>query len=93
LSCGAVKATLPLSERTYRCGCGLVTGRDINAAANLLNLAASRAESLNGCGGTVRPGPAGHVPVNQEPGAAPADQTGTASEKPLAAEQELTHAH
>lgn len=46
LSCGAVKATLPLSERTYRCGCGLVTGRDINAAANLLNLAASGAESL-----------------------------------------------
>ena len=36
--CGAVKAPLPLSERTYRCGCGLVTGRDINAAANLLNL-------------------------------------------------------
>ena len=91
--CGAVKATLALSERTYRCGCGLVTGRDVNAAANLLNLAASGAESLNACGGTVRPGPAGHVPVNQEPGAAHADQTGTASGQPLAAEQELTHAH
>ena len=26
--CGAVKAKLPLSERTDRCGCGLVTGRE-----------------------------------------------------------------
>jgi putative transposase len=91
--CGAVKAKLSLSERTYRCGCGLVTGRDVNAAANLLKLAASGAESLNACGGTVRPGLAGHVPVNQEPGAVHADQTGTASGQPLAAEQELTHAH
>ena len=91
--CGAVKAKLALSERTYRCDCGLVTGRDVNAAANLLKLAASGAESINACGGTVRPGLAGRVPVNQEPGAAHADQTGTASEKPLAAEQELTHAH
>jgi putative transposase len=91
--CGAVKAKLPLSQRTYRCDCGLVTGRDVNAARNLLNLAASGAESRNACGGTVRPGPAGRVPVNQEPGAAHADQTGTASGQPLAAEQELTHAH
>ena len=91
--CGAVKAKLPLSERTYRCGCGLVTGRDVNAAANLLNLAASEAESLNACGGTVRPGQAGRVPVNQEPGTARADQTGTASGQPLTVEQELTHAH
>jgi putative transposase len=88
--CGAVKAKLSLSERTYRCGCGLVTGRDVNAAANLLKLAASGAESLNACGGTVRPGLAGHVPMNQEPGAAQADQTGTVSEQPLAAEQELS---
>jgi putative transposase len=91
--CGAVKATLALSERTYRCGCGLVTGRDVNAAANLLNLAASGAESLNACGGAIRPGQAGHVPVKQEPGTAHADQTGTASEQPLAAEQKLTPAH
>ena len=91
--CGAVKATLALSERTYRCGCGLVTGRDVNAAANLLNLAARGAESLNARGGTVRPGLAGRVPVKQELGAAHADQTGTASGQPLAAEQELTHAH
>ena len=31
--CGAVKAKLALSERTYRCeACGLVLDRDVNAA-------------------------------------------------------------
>ena len=40
--CGHVKAKLALSERTYRCArCGLVLDRDINAARNLLDLAAS----------------------------------------------------
>jgi hypothetical protein len=67
--------------------------RDINAAANLLTLAASGAESHNASRGTVRPGPAGHVPVKEEPGTATAGQTGTASGQPLAAGQELTHAH
>ena len=75
-----MKAKLALSERTYVCdACGLVLDRDVNAAVNLLNLAASGAESLNACGGTVRPGLAGHVPVKQEPGTAYADQTGTAT--------------
>jgi putative transposase len=38
--CGAVKAKLRLSERTYRCGsCGLVIDRDLNAARNLAALA------------------------------------------------------
>jgi len=37
--CKAVKAKLPLSERTYRCcHCGLVIDRDLNAAANLASL-------------------------------------------------------
>jgi putative transposase len=67
--CGAVKAKLALPERTYRCpSCGLALDRDVNAARNLLQLAASGAESLNACGGTVRLGRAGHVPANQEPG-------------------------
>jgi putative transposase len=61
-ACGTAKAKLSLSERTYRCdGCGLVLDRDVNAARNLLRLAASGAESINACGGTVRPGLAGHV--------------------------------
>jgi putative transposase len=86
--CGAVKAKLALSERTYRCGvCGLVADRDVNAARNLLHLAASGAERLNACGGTVRPSLAGHVPVNQEPSAASiqAGKTGTAARQQAAA--------
>jgi len=78
--CGAVKAKLPLSERTYRCGsCGLVLDRDVNAAINLRDLAASGAERLNACGGCVRPGRAGRRPLNQEPGTARAGKTGTAA--------------
>jgi putative transposase len=68
-SCGTVRTKLPLSERTYRCGhCGAVIDRDVNAARNLLKLAASGAESENACGGTVRPRPARHDPTKQEPG-------------------------
>ena len=59
--------------------CGLVIDRDVNAARNLLQLAVSGTESQNACGGTVRPGLAGLVPVNQEPGTALAGQTGTAA--------------
>ena len=92
--CGTVKTKLALSERTYTCpSCGLTLDRDINAAANLLKLAASGAESHNASRGTVSPGLAGHAPMKEEPGTATADQTGTASGQPLAAGQELTHAH
>jgi transposase len=83
-----VKAKLALSERIYRCDCGLVMGRDVNAARNLLHLAASGAESLNACRGTVRQRSAPHVPVKQEPGTAPAGKTGTAAGQPAAAEHE-----
>jgi len=68
--CGAVKAKLALSERTYRCDCGLVMDRDVNAARNLLNLAASGAERQNACGAQIRPGLAGHRAMKQEPGTA-----------------------
>lgn len=92
--CGTVKAKLALSERVFTCeACGLCTDRDVNAARNLLDLAASGAESINACGGTIRPGSAGHVPVNQEPGTAHAGQTGTASGQPLAAGRVSAHAH
>jgi putative transposase len=93
-ACGWRKPSLTLAERTFSCeGCGLVMDRDENAARNLLGLAASGAESLNSCGGTVRPGLAGRVPMKQEPGTAPAGETGTASGQLLAAGQELTNAH
>ena len=39
-ACGAVKPKLDLSERTYRCGCGLVMDRDVNAARVILNASA-----------------------------------------------------
>ncbi|MEV4383716.1 IS607 family element RNA-guided endonuclease TnpB [Streptosporangium sp. NPDC049644] len=71
--CGAVKAKLPLSERTYECdGCGLILDRDLNAARNLAALAAdvaqSRGETLNARRGAVGPGTrAGHAPMKREP--------------------------
>jgi putative transposase len=77
-ACGWRKPSLTLAERTFACeACGLVLDRDVNAAHNLLGLAASGAESENACGGTVRPGLAGRVPVNQEPGTVYAGKTGT----------------
>lgn len=93
-ACGWRKPSLTLAERRFTCeACGLVMNRDENAARNLLSLAVSGTERLNACGGTVRPGVAGRVPVNQEPGTANAGQTGTAARQRGAAGQELTHAH
>jgi len=85
-ACGSVKAKLTLKDRVYQCDqCGLVMDRDVNAARNLLKLAASGAESLNACGGTLRPRPARHVPVKQEPGTVNAGKTGTAVSQGTAA--------
>ena len=54
-ACGASDGPKPLSVRAWMCAaCGAVHDRDINAARNIL--AAGRAERLNACGGTVRPG-------------------------------------
>jgi len=84
--CGTVKAKLALSERTYSCAaCGLVIDRDVNAARNLLHLAASGAESLNAREGTLRPRPARQVPPNLEPGTPPGGKTGTAAPQGTAA--------
>ena len=89
-ACGWRKPSLTLAERTFTCeACGLVIDRDINAARNLLDLAASGAERLNACGAQVRPGIAGHRVTKQEPGAAHAYKTGTASWQRLAAGQSL----
>ncbi len=62
-ACGWRKPSLTLAERTFRCeSCGHTGDRDVNAARNLLKLAASGAERVNACGGTVRPRPARQVP-------------------------------
>ena len=84
--CGTVKAKLALSERTYTCAaCGLVTDRDVNAARNLLNLAASGAESLNAREGVLRPRSARHASLTLEPGTPPGGKTGTAAPQGTAA--------
>lgn len=64
-ACGAVKAKLPLSMRTYRCGvCGLAIDRDLNAAINIM-VAGSASETLNARGGDVRP--RAHLSLTQTP--------------------------
>jgi transposase len=75
--CGAVKAKLALSERTYCCEvCGTVLDRDVNAAVNLARLAASGVDS-NGRGADRQTRLGEQVAVKCQPGTAPADQTGT----------------
>lgn len=69
--CKAVKAKLPLSQRTYCCNvCGLRIDRDVNAAINIL-VAGSAPETINARGaGVSRPGMcrATHSAVKREPG-------------------------
>jgi putative transposase len=80
--CGAVKAKLLLSERTYVCAaCGLVADRDHNAAVNLAEygmqvLAASGADS-NGRGADRQTGLAQQVAVKRQPGTTLVGETGT----------------
>lgn len=50
--CGVVKTKLSLSERSYSCDdCGLFIDRDLNAALNIMMVAQSCGETLNGRGG------------------------------------------
>jgi putative transposase len=84
--CGSVKAKLTLADRVYQCdACGLVLGRDVNAARNLLSLAASGADRVNACGAAVRPSlAAGRAVLKQEPGTRKRGKTGTAATKAAA---------
>lgn len=53
--CGWLAAEMPLGNRVFRCGwCGLEMDRDLNAAKNLVALAASPADS-NACREDVTP--------------------------------------
>ena len=89
--CGAVKAKLLLSERTYLCtACGLVLDRDVNAARNLAGygdrlVAGSGPETLNGRGADRKTTPGSQVAVKRQPGTAQAGQTGTAAPQGTAA--------
>lgn len=93
--CGAVKAKLLLSERSYVCmACGMVMDRDVNAAKNLAALgeamvAGSGPETVNGRGGQGDLA----LPVKRQPGTAQADNTGTVQPQGRTAVRELTNAH
>jgi putative transposase len=66
--CGA-KQDMPLAERTYNCAtCGLVLGRDLNAARNLLSLSSAGSARIDACGDL----PLGES-MKQEPSIAHAD--------------------
>ena len=83
--CGAVKAKLALSERTYCCtACGLVLDRDVNAAVNLAKLAGSGPDS-NGRGADRKTPSGVQVAMKRQPGTANAGQTGTAAPQGTAA--------
>ena len=93
--CGAVKAKLLLSERSYVCmACGMVMDRDVNAAKNLAALgeamvAGSGPETVNGRGGQGDLA----LPVKRQPGTAQSDNTGTVQPQGRTAVRELTNAH
>ena len=60
-ACGVKDGPKPLNVRQWTCAaCGVRHDRDVNAARNIRlegrKVAAGQAETINGCGGTVRPG-------------------------------------
>jgi IS605 OrfB family transposase len=94
--CGAVKAKLPLSARTFAChNCGRSLDRDLNAAINLAQLvvAGSGPETLNGRGADPKTRPGGPVAMKRQPRTAPAGKTGTVPPQGGTVDQELTHAY
>jgi putative transposase len=83
-ACGAVRAKLALSERTYECrACGMVLDRDVNAAMNLAALAAqydtAGSGPVAGRGADRKTRICGQVAMKRQPGTASAGQAGTVS--------------
>ncbi|HEY1017052.1 MAG TPA: transposase [Herpetosiphonaceae bacterium] len=71
--CGAINADLQLADRGWRCTCGAVHDRDLNAATNIQHegyrlLAAGHADRRNACGQPPRPPMAAGL---DEPGSLP----------------------
>ncbi len=73
-ACGYLHRALAMADRVFRCpACGAEVDRDLNAARNLLSVAASAAETLNDCGaGSAGRDSSVELPaVKQEPETAP----------------------
>jgi putative transposase len=48
--CGAINNDLKLSDRVYKCDCGLEMDRDLNAAINIRNYYTAKHAGINACG-------------------------------------------
>jgi putative transposase len=48
--CGAINNELKLSDRVYKCDCGLEIDRDLNAAINIRNYYRAKHARINACG-------------------------------------------
>ncbi|TDE24953.1 RNA-guided endonuclease TnpB family protein [Actinomadura sp. 6K520] len=63
--CGTIAEAMPLKVREWRCGCGAVHDRDVNAARNVL----AAGLAVSACGADVRPKrrkPSGQTATKQE---------------------------
>lgn len=49
-NCGAINDNLKLSDRVYKCDCGLEIDRDLNAAINIRNYYTAKHVGINACG-------------------------------------------
>jgi len=66
-NCGAIQ-DMKLSDRVYKCDCGLVMDRDLNAAINIRNYYTAKHAGIDACGEIIRPQNIGAVSLKQEVG-------------------------
>lgn len=65
-ACGAINSELKLSDRVYKCNCGLEIDRDLNAAINLRNYYTAKHVGIDVCGEIIRPQSIEAVSLKQE---------------------------
>ncbi|MFE1441704.1 RNA-guided endonuclease InsQ/TnpB family protein [Streptomyces sp. NPDC058739] len=66
-SCGTIRGALPLDVREWRCGCGAVHDRDVNAARNILAAGLAVSACGDGVGPQRESSRTGRSSVKQEP--------------------------
>jgi putative transposase len=67
-ACGFLGEAIPLSQRLFKCSrCALTIDRDLNAARNLLAVAASSADTQNACRVNISPLKQWQFTMKQEP--------------------------